>query len=69
MENIERLFKELPPVVFRNNPRFREYFGVSPRTILNLENLGRGPERVKIGGLVGYPREGLIKWMSGRTSF
>ena len=60
MENIEGLFKDLPPVLFRNNPRFREYIGISSRTMLNLENLGQGPDRVKIGGKAVLYLEGFI---------
>ena len=61
------LAKELPPVLYRTNPRFRELTGLSPRTMANLDCLGQGPaQRVRLGKTVGYPRAALLAWLEER---
>ena len=58
----------LPPIVFRNHPRFKELTGFSPRTLANRDALGTGPDqRMTVGRVVGYPRESLIRWMEARV--
>jgi len=65
---LRKLGADLPPIVFRNNPRLRELIGLSPRSLANLDCLGQGPpERILIGRLVGYPRDALIAWLRQRS--
>lgn len=67
--SLDMLQSELPPVLWRNNPRFRELTGISPRTMANLDALKQGPKRrVKNGQLVGYPRDAMVLWLSRRWS-
>lgn len=40
---------------------------LSPRYLANLDSKKVGPPRVRIGGKVAYPVEGLIRWMERRT--
>ncbi len=69
LENLSADLKSaLPPVLFRTDPDFRRLVGLSPRSIANLDAKGKGPrQRVRIGGVVGYPRHALIEWMKSRT--
>jgi hypothetical protein len=66
--DLSELEKELPPILFRNNPRFKELIGLSPRTLANMDSLGIGiAERILIGNVVGYPRRSLISWLEARS--
>lgn len=37
-----------------------------PRTLANLDSLGQGPPRIRIGRKVCYPIPGLINWLKSR---
>ena len=64
---LSSLEKELPPVVYRNFPKFREMVGYSPRSLANFDCKGEGPTgRVYCGRVAGYTRESLIAWLSQR---
>lgn len=64
---IKELAQALPPILYRTNPRFRELVGLSPRSMANLDSLGRGPaQRVLLGKAVGYPRQALLAWLAKR---
>ena len=66
--DLTELEKTLPPIVFRNWPRWREVLPIAPRTMANFDSLGLGPkQKVMIGGVVGYPRAALIEWLSERS--
>ena len=66
---LENLGSALPPILYRNNPRFKELVGLSPRTMANLDCLGLGPaEKVCLGRLVGYPRQALLTWLGARMT-
>ena len=64
---LDELRITFPPVLYSTNPRFRELTGLHPRTLANLDALGRGPaERVLLGKTVGYPREAMLAWLAQR---
>ncbi|UVY83837.1 helix-turn-helix domain-containing protein [Brachybacterium sp. NBEC-018] len=42
-------------------------FQVDTKTLANWRYLGRGPEYVKDGGIVRYPREALQAYLAQRT--
>ena len=68
LADLSALLDELPPILFRNHPRFRELTGISPRSLANLDYQGRGPsERVLVGRVVGYPRRAFVKWLESRS--
>jgi hypothetical protein len=70
IEYMEDLKEELPAILFRNNPRFKEITGVSPRTMANLDSLGLGPRRrVRNGRLIGYPKLDLLVWLDDRLKY
>lgn len=60
--------KLLPPFVSRKWPRWKDYIPICPRTMANLDSLGRGPsEKVMIAGTVSYPRAALLQWLKERS--
>jgi len=62
------LEKELPPVVYRNWEDWRRYIPYSPRYVANLDSLGTGPdERLMVGGVTGYPRESMMRFLKDRV--
>ena len=66
--DLSELEKELPPILFRNNPRFKELIGLSPRTLANMDSLGLGiSERILVGSVVGYPRRSVISFLEARS--
>lgn len=40
---------------------------VSPGTMANLDCLGEGPERIRIGRKIAYPVKSFIQWMIARS--
>ena len=66
--NLSDLLDALPPILFRNHPRFQELTGMSLRSLANMDCKGKGPsERVIVGRVVGYPRKALIEWLESRS--
>ena len=64
---LESLRAELPPILFRSHPNFRALTGLHPRTLANLDSLGRGPAgKVVMGRRVGYERDALLEWLAAR---
>lgn len=58
----------LPPILFRNHPKFKEWTGLSPRTVANEDSQGRGPtERVVIGNVTGYPRDPFLDYLARKA--
>lgn len=52
LADIERI---LPPIVFRNWPRWKDVLPMSPRSVANDDCLGVGPsERIYMGRNAGY---------------
>ena len=67
---VDELRKTLPPVLYRSHPKFQEWTGLHPRTLANLDSLGRGPAgKVTLGRRVGYERESLLAWLEARIRF
>lgn len=57
----------LPPLIPRR--RVADLTGglVHPKTLANLDNLGKGPkERLKLGRCIAYPKRSFVDWLSGR---
>ncbi len=55
---------QLPPVVFRNWPRWRDIIPVAPRSVANDCSRGMGPvEKVYLGGHCGYPRASFMEYL------
>lgn len=39
---------------------------ISEKTVANMDCLGQGPPRVRIGRKIGYPVPSLISWLESR---
>lgn len=65
-DKFETLKNSLPPIVARTE--IGRYLGgmLSSRYLQNLDGAGKGPEKIRLGGKVGYLREDLIRWLENR---
>ncbi len=60
--------RELPPIVFRNWPRWRDILPMSPRSVANDDCLHLGPsERVYMGRNAGYPRAAFMAYLRAKS--
>jgi hypothetical protein len=60
--------KVLPPVVFRNWPRWKDVLPMSPRSVANDDCLGIGPaERIYMGRNCGYPRSPFMEYLRAKS--
>lgn len=61
------LKESLPPIVPRNE--IERYLGscISRGYLQNLDSLGKGPKRIKLGQKICYLREDLIEWLEERA--
>ena len=63
---LEQLGRELPVLVSRKDvPKFLGGM-ISSCYLANLDCVGEGPPRVRLGRRVGYTREGLLAWLESR---
>jgi len=66
--DFSELEKVLPPIVFRNWPKWRDILPVAPRTVANRDSKGTGPkEKIMCGRVCGYPRSSLIAWLCDQS--
>jgi hypothetical protein len=67
-EKLDTLKNSLPPIIARS--KIGKYLGgmLSSRYLQNLDAAGRGPERIRLGGKVGYLREDLVRWLEERSN-
>jgi hypothetical protein len=65
LADIERI---LPPIVFRNWPRWRDVLPMSPRSVANDDCVGVGPtERVYMGRNAGYSRASFLEYLRKKS--
>ena len=65
LADIERT---LPPIVFRNWPRWKDVLPMSPRSVANDDCLGVGPkERIYMGRNAGYPKASLMEYLRAKS--
>ena len=61
---------ELPPIVFRNWPKWKVVLPFAPRTTANEDSRGEGPaEKVFIGRNCGYPKEAFMEYLRQKMRF
>lgn len=62
------ILPQLPYILTRKD--IARYFGslISPRYLANLDSKGVGPNKIKIGNKVGYPREDFVTWLASRSA-
>jgi hypothetical protein len=62
------LEQALPPVVFRNWPKWRDILPIAPRTVANEDSKGTGPTgKVMVGRVCGYYRANFVQWLRERS--
>jgi hypothetical protein len=65
LADIERV---LPPIIFRNWPKWKDVLPMSPRSVANDDCIGQGPaERVYMGRNAGYPRASFMAYLRKKS--
>lgn len=65
---LAELEKALPPIVFRNWPRWKDIIPISPRTVANDDSRGIGPkEKIYLGRVAGYPKASFMAYLRTKT--
>jgi len=61
------LAEKLPVIISRDH--VEELLGgvISSKSLANLDSLGKGPKRMRIGRKVAYRTEHLLDWLESRT--
>lgn len=58
----------LPPVIFRNWPKWRDIIPISPRSVANDDSRGVGPEeKMFLGRVAGYSRASFMEYLRKKT--
>lgn len=66
--NLKDLAEKLPPLISRN--RVEELLGgiISSKTLANLDSMGKGPNRIRIGRKIAYLTDDLLDWLESRAT-
>jgi hypothetical protein len=66
--NFSDLIPKLPVFIARDH--VEEILGgiISSKTLANLDSLGAGPKRMRMGRKVVYRTEALLEWLARRTT-
>jgi hypothetical protein len=66
-EDLSDLIPKLPPIISRDH--VEEILGgvISSKTLANLDSLGEGPKRMRMGRKVVYRTVDLLEWLASRT--
>lgn len=64
---LSKLIPKLPPLISRDH--VEELLGgvISAKTLANLDSLGKGPKRMRVGRKVVYLTGDLLEWLETRT--
>jgi predicted DNA-binding transcriptional regulator AlpA len=65
--NFSNLIPKLPPLISRDHVETLLGGVISSKTLANLDSLGAGPKRMRIGRKVVYRTEDLLEWLAQRT--
>ena len=65
--DLTNLISKLPPIISRDH--IEKLLGgvISSKTLANLDSIGAGPKRIRIGRKVAYKTEDLLEWLSSRA--
>lgn len=58
----------MAPIVRRGDVGIFSGGFLNPRTLANLDSLGKGPGKIVIGGRVCYSTKDLVAWMKQRQN-
>ena len=64
---LKSLAEKLPPIISRDH--LEVFLGgvISTKRMANLDSLGQGPKRLRIGRKVAYRTEDLLEWLESRA--
>lgn len=65
--NLSDLVPILPPVIARDHVEKLLGGIISSKSLANLDSLGEGPKRMRVGRKVAYRTDDLLEWLSNRT--
>ena len=65
--DLSNLTKNLPPMISRDHVEKLLGGVISSKTLANLDSLGEGPKRMRVGRKVAYLTEDLLDWLELRT--
>jgi hypothetical protein len=65
--SLENLAKSLPPLIARDHVERLLGGVISAKRLANLDCLGVGPKRIRIGRKVAYKTEDLLAWLEERA--
>jgi hypothetical protein len=66
--DLSDLIPILPPVISRDHVERLLGGIISSKSLANLDSLGEGPKRMRVGRKVAYRTEDLLEWLSFRTT-
>ena len=66
--DLSSLIPKLPPLISRDHVEKLLGGVVSSKTLANLDSLGEGPKRMRVGRKVAYLTEDLLGWLALRTT-
>jgi len=64
---LSELAEKLPPIISRDHVEIHLGGIISPKSLANLDSLGKGPKRMRIGRKVAYLTPDLLNWLENRT--
>ena len=66
--SLQNLAEKLPPIISRDH--VEKFLGgvISSKRLANLDSLGEGPKRVRIGRKIAYRTRDLLEWLESRAS-
>ena len=62
------LKEKLPPILSRDHVETLLGGVISSKHLANLDSLGKGPKRMRIGRKVAYRTDDFLTWLSDRTA-
>jgi hypothetical protein len=65
--DLSDLNQKLPPIIARDHVEKTLGGIISPKTLANMDSMGTGPMRIRIGKKVAYRTEDLLEWLSERS--
>ena len=65
--DFSNLIPKLPPLISRDHVEKLLGGVISSKTLANLDSLGEGPKRMRVGRKVVYKTEHLLEWLAQRT--
>ena len=66
--DLSELNEKLPPIISRDHVETLLGGVISSKHLANLDSLGKGPKRMRIGRKVAYQTDDLLKWLSERST-